>query len=173
MSVKTKSTFAVHNNIVIIFSHRSNKSEPTNRHPQTSCQSHNGQLRVRLVTDSFHACHPEQLHLVFKTNDHLLYRCRFALLVHRTGLINAFLRFNGIVVYWTFLPVSVCCPDIQAFQIKRFSEPLYCTTDLTAAFYSDLIMRLRLLLTVSVLPECLATSPDVSARRYPDWHPHS
>ena len=41
----TAKTFILHRSIAIIFSHRADKSEPTDRHPQTSCQS--------AFTDSF------------------------------------------------------------------------------------------------------------------------
>ena len=98
-------------------------------------------------------------------------RCRFALLGHRTGLIARFLWFNGKAVCWTFLTVSVCCPDIQAFQIKRFSEPLYCTADLTVAFYGSIIMRLRLPLTVSVFPVSRYRLSEVPMRKYPIAYP--
>lgn len=86
-------------------------------------------------------------------------QCHFALLFHRTGLIVGFLRLNGTNGLWTVPSVSVCCPDIQAYRIRQCSAPLYFATDLTATFCGNIIMRIRLSLTVSVFRRNIAETP--------------
>lgn len=54
--------------------------------------------------------------------------------------------------------VSACCPDTQAYRIKRCSASLYYTTDLTATFYGNIIMRIRLSLSVSDFQRNIAES---------------
>lgn len=116
----------------------------------TSCQFQKGKYRAGQVSCKFHAT-------AFRLVIQILLRtifphvpCNFALLFHRTGLIVGFLRLNGTSCLWTFPSVSVCCPDIQAYRIKQCSASLYYTADLTATFCGNIIMRIRLSLTVSV-----------------------
>lgn len=93
--------------------------------------------------------------------------CQFALLFHRTGLIDGFLHLNGTSCLWTFPSVSVCCPDIQAYRIKQCSASLYYTADLTATFCGNIIMRIRLSLTVSVFRRNITESPKHTYRSIP------
>ena len=68
-------------------------------------------------------------------------------------LLSDFSDSTAQTVYGRFQLCSACCPDTQAYWIRRFSEPLYYTADLTATFCGNIIMRIRLPLTVSVFPD--------------------
>lgn len=94
-------------------------------------------------------------------------QCHFALLSHRTGLIHGFLRVNGTNGLLDVPSVSACCPDTQACRIKRCSASLYYTTDLTATFCGNIIMRIRLSLTVSVFQRNITESPKHTCRSIP------
>lgn len=112
-----------------------------------------------MITNSVRAGHSDFLDPItahgFQVHSvlfHIRSQCQFALLAHRTGLIDTFPYLNGINGLWTIPSVSVCCPDIQAYRIRQCSAPLYFATDLTATFCGNIIMRIRLPLTVSVFP---------------------
>lgn len=126
------------------------------------------------LRNKFHAGHSDFFDLItvhgFQVHSVLFYfrsQCHFALLFHRTGLIVGFLQLNGTSCLWTFPSVSACCPDIQAYRIKRCSASLYCTADLTATFCGNIIMRIRLSLTVSVFRRNITESPKHTCRSIP------
>lgn len=127
-----------------------------------------GKYRAGQVSCKFHATAFSASHSDLYSNTPLQRNlCQFALLFHRTGLIVGFLRLNGISCLWTFPSVSVCCPDIQAYRIKRCSASLYCTADLTATFCGNIIMRIRLSLTVSVFQRNITATPKHTCRSIP------
>ena len=81
--------------------------------------------------------------------------CQFGLLARLTGLIHAFLRINDTtgLVEFRYLQ-SYTAPHIGVTIILHWS--VYYASDLTTAFYGNILMRLRLVLTVSVLIEHIA-----------------
>lgn len=173
-----KWTFALHNTIVTIFSHCFDKAEPTGathrllanpQMPKSTKASLATAGEIGYSQLSRVIQHSLKPVLLSATRKNYVF-CQFALLARCSGLIGKFPYLNGINGFVDIPTVSICCPNIRAYRIKRPSGTLYCATDLTTTFCGNHIMRIRLLSTIWIFPVSRCRPSEALARKYPIWH---